>query len=370
MGEAAAVEATVATDDFNEDPYNVKGSQTSEAVTSEMTDAGQGEEAGGDAQGATKTGQEPKKPEDEGVTGEPPAAGEAAKKDGEQGDEGKTASPDGDGDKADYSKRVQKRLDHLTWQRAEAERRARAAETELQQLRDKLAKLEGSKTPDGDAGKTEPGVGKGAADEAPKREDFADMDDFIVAKAKYEVKQELRQELAAKEAESAEKERKALEARAQEEDQQIWEEVHAQEAERKGKYWERLQEGKVKYEDFDTVVFGPDSPFNNPDVNQALVDAIVDSDVPADLAYHFNAHPEDVARMAIMNPVQIGKEVALLETRFKKTAEPAHEEQQRQPKKQSGAPDPITPVKPSASHKKKPDDMTMDEYREWRESEG
>jgi len=369
MGETA-VEATVATDDFNEDPYNVKGSQTSEAVTSEMTDAGLGEETGGDAQGATKTGQASKKPEDEGATGDPPADGEAAKKDEEKGEEGKTASPDGDGDKVEYSKRVQKRLDHLTWQRAEAERRAQAAETELQQLRDRLAKLEGSKPPDGDAGKAENDGGKDAADEPPKREDFADMDDFIVAKAKYEAKKELRQELAAKEAERAEEERKATEARAKEEDQKIWDEVHAQEAERKGKYWERLQEGKVKYEDFDTVVFGPASPFNSPDVNQALVDAIVDSDVPADLAYHFNAHPEDVARLAAMNPVQIGKEVALLETRFKKTADPAHGEQQQQPKKQSGAPDPITPVKPSANHKKKPDEMTMDEYREWRESEG
>jgi len=353
MGQETAI---VATDDLNEDPFNAKGSQTSESVVSETSDpAGSGDE-GGEKKGSAPNkepakAKEPKTPK----PGESPAV-EAAKN-----DDGDQASP-GNDDKKRTPKAdpVQQRIDELTYHRREAERRESAAVAEAKGLRERLAALEKPKGESPAAGKAE---GQTTTEEPPKPEDFQDMDDYLVAKATYAAKKELRQELAEKEAEQA---RKAQES----EDARRKEETVKQDQDRNAKYWERLNTDKTKYSDFDEVVFGPDSPFNGPDVNKNLVDAIIDSEVPADLAYHFNSNPEEVARLSSLNPVQLGREIALIEARFIKPAGSTQEKQAAAPKRQSSAPEPLNPVKPSGGVKKRPEEMNTEEYREWRRNGG
>ncbi len=351
----------VATDDFNEDPHNVRGSQTSESLVSEIVfeeDKGGGQRDGDAQDGKTQTAQEPKTPGE----GESPATSTAAKKEGEGGDQ---AGPGKDDKRQHKPDPVQRRIDEMTYHRREAERQRDAAIEEARALRERLAKLEGGQggeKPPGGPGTSADGQGATAAEQPPKPEDFEDLDEFLIAKAKYEAKVEIRKELAEKEAEQARKEAEARQAREREE-------AEIFEAERSVRYWDKLTQDKAKYPDFDEVVFGPASPFNDPRVNRDLVSAIIESDVPADLAYHFNKNPQEVARLSSMSPVQIGREIAVLEAQFMPAGSTAGQGEGQQPnKRQSRAPDPVNPVRPSAAHAKNVNELANDPvaYREWR----
>lgn len=366
------VEAIVATDDSNEDPNNIKGTETSESLTAE--NIGGGDDQGGGKEKQT-TDQESETPE-----GESPAAGkdeeqqaadgkDSSVKDDDSGDE--TASPQkSDETNEEYSQRVKKRIGKLTAEKRAAERKAAAIEVENQELRERLNHSgetedgDGEKQPEGKNQDNKETAGKQQEQQPPKPEDFTDLDDYLVAKAKFEALQEFREEQSQKD------EARRKEERDKKESQDI---EHAKEEQQKRleKYRQKMDEGATKYDDFEEVVFGPESPFNDPRINPDLVVSIKESDNPADLAYYFNKHPDEVQRVASLgNPVVIALEVGKLAAQFSNKPDTTAETVTAKPRT-SKAPDPITPVNAgSAGGKKDPENMSQDEYNKWAEAQG
>jgi hypothetical protein len=121
----------------------------------------------------------------------------------------------------------------------------------------------------------------------------------------------------------------------------------------------QIDAGKEKYEDFQEKVLDNSALAFTP----AVVEALTESDNGADLMYELAKDPDELARISRLSPVSMGSELAKIEGRIAGGAETKPE-----PKKVSSAPAPITPVNTGSGDvsRKEPEDMTMDEYINWR----
>lgn len=192
------------------------------------------------------------------------------------------------------AKGVQKRLDELTRLRHDAER-------DRDYWRE-MALRSG-------AAKTEPEP----VQVEPTEDQFENYDDYLVAKAKHQALAELRSE------------------------------------QRQESF---ISAAKSKFTDFVAVVMRPDLP-----VTQAMSEAIRESEIGADIAYHLGKNPDEAARISRLSParqaVEIGKLEVVLSAPLAKPKDPP--------------PPPIKPVSgTSAGGSKDPSKMTMAEYVEWR----
>ncbi len=169
------------------------------------------------------------------------------------------------------AKGVQKRLDELTRQRHEAERRAAALEAQLTEVISRLPR------PDAPA----------PAPEKPLTLEAYDYDEAALFTA---MTQRAVQE-AHKAAETAleRREREAIERAA------------AQSVE------QRFDEARAKYADFDEVVFNPSVPIT-PDMAQ-VIKSLPDG---ADVAYQLGRNPSEAARIASLPPVLQAVEIGRL----------------------------------------------------------
>lgn len=125
--------------------------------------------------------------------------------------------------------------------------------------------------------------------------------------------------------------------------------------ERVKEFAESMPEARARYADFDQVI----AVAQRADVvSPALSMMILESDAPHDVAYHLGRNPELARTLSAMHPVAAARELGKIEARL--TAP--------RPKTTTSAPDPISPVRGTASGTKNPDKMSPAEWRAAREA--
>lgn len=118
---------------------------------------------------------------------------------------------------------------------------------------------------------------------------------------------------------------------------------------------ERIDAAKTKYEDFEEVALDPDLT-----VSPAMFEAMMDSDLGADVLYFLGNHPEEASRISKLSPASAAREIGKIEVKLeaKPKAEP----------KVSKAPPPVKPLAGKAAPSFDPDRSSLSEYRRARES--
>ncbi len=243
-------------------------------------------------------------------------------------------------------KGVQKRLDELTRQREDAERRADAERQEKLRL---LAMLEGRQEQPKPAETPAPVVEE-AAPVRPNRADYVDdvtyfdaVDTYTEAKAEFVAKREIR--------------------RQQEEFHRSQQEQAIAEGQRLAReaYLGRVAKTQEQYADFKEVAESPDVNVSIP-----MAHAIVHHEQGPAIQYYLGKNPAEAARIAKLDVpsqlVELGVIVA------SKLGTPAVATPAPTPKPAvSAAPKPINPTKPAETVVvKDPSLMTMEEYAAWR----
>jgi hypothetical protein len=248
---------------------------------------------------------------------------------------------------------MQKRFNELTKARREAEAQAGAersarekAEAELRALREQAER-----------DKPRPA--------APKREDFDDHDAYVEALADFKVEQKLAERDAKASKETAERRERE---RAEREQQEVARNAEQAAKEIGDRFVAQQEEVRKKYADFDTVV-NTDAVLLKP----SLASAMLQSEIGAELQYHFAQHPEVVDKLNGLDQASMLKELGKIELSL--TAKPAGDGAGDQPRGPDGkfvqanevssAVKPIEPVRASdeGSNNKDPERMSVDEHR-------
>lgn len=234
---------------------------------------------------------------------------------------------------------VQKKIDELTRNWREAERREEAQRQETLRV---LALLEkGTKTEEKPAAtETDP------EPQRPDRGAFADITAYEEALANYADSK------AAWSAKHAVKEALAEEAQKTEQRQIAEGQRLAREA-----YAQRIEKATEKYSDYKQVAESPDVMVSMP-----MAHAILHSEHGPELQYHLGKNPEEAKRISLLSPPLQLMEMGLLVARL--TAPAAKEAPAPQQKPQiSAAPKPLKPLESKSEPvSKNPQDMSMDEY--------
>jgi hypothetical protein len=224
---------------------------------------------------------------------------------------------------------VAKRINELTAQRHEAERRAEAAEKREQQVRDMLDRQLQPKKP-------EPAPEPQKATTEPKLDQFATYEEYVAAVADYRVEQRFQR---------LEQERQA-------------EEAVKQKAEVQTGFQQKASEFKAQTPDFEEVAYNPSLP-----ITDVMADALNYAEKGPQLLYHLGKHPEEaqrIAELSVRSPVAAAIELGKLEERLSLP----------QPRTTTQAPPPIRPLSGgSGSAIVDPDKMTTNEWRQWREEQ-
>jgi len=187
-------------------------------------------------------------------------------------------------------KTAQERIDEVTAARRAAERRAEEAERREQALLDRLSNKTPAPAPQG---------GPSQDDEEPKPDkyEFGDLDaNFIRDHATYHARKAFREEQA--KATEANERRAAL-----------------------AKFDARADEIASKHDDFFDVVgadFSKAVKLGTPQMNQA----IVESEIGPDLAYHLAKNPAEARRIAALSPISQVREIGRLEARLSEPSAP------------------------------------------------
>jgi len=141
----------------------------------------------------------------------------------------------------------------------------------------------------------------------------------------------------------------------------------------------KLAEGRKKYKDFDEVVGRELELGQNKD---AMMDAIYDSEMAADLAYHIASNPEEAKRISnLTSPYAVAREIGKIEAKLSSSesksetsetgkssvsgeeeSEPETENSTETEKESSSAPEPIETLGGSETVKKSLNDMSVEEY--------
>jgi hypothetical protein len=200
--------------------------------------------------------------------------------------------------------KLEKRFSEITKQREEARKEAQAEREQRLALEQRLAALEQQAQPQQVA----------QVDQEPQPSQFADAFEYAKALAEFSTEKAL-----------AERDRQMALAREQEAQQKIIE-----------SWAQKVQAAKAELPDFDELVASSDVV-----VNDAVRDAILESDVGPRILYHL-AENDDLARkIASLSPFAALREIGKLEARFE--AKP--ETKQTAPVVRSKAPAPIQPIR-------------------------
>jgi hypothetical protein len=197
-------------------------------------------------------------------------------------------------EKPSLPKGVQRRIDKITRQKYEAERRAEALEAQLQQ-------------------RPAPQAQPQANAEKPTLEQF-DYDDAAYIEALTDWK--LEQKLTAERKQNAEAQRRSQQ-------EQVYQDFES-------KRQATLTQGVTKYEDFEEVVI------DNPEVviTPQMADIITDSEIGHEIAYYLGSNTAESESISKLSPLKQAAAIAKLENKL--ASKPA--------KKISSAPEPIKPV--------------------------
>lgn len=240
-------------------------------------------------------------------------------------DEADESEESGETEKPEKKSGYQKRINKLTKQKSTLKK-------EVEFLKGMLSSKE--------ALEQKPVETKTTNSKEPKPEDFETHEAFVKALAKFEVMQEL----SVSEAKKREADLKA------EQERQI--KAHQQ----------RVQEFAKSHGDFDEVI----SEVDDIPMSLAVQQTILDSDNGPKLMYELAKNKEDYKRICSLQPLQAARELGKIEARVSaETSSPQKEV------KTPRAPKPLKPVtSASAVSTKAPDEMSLSEYRKWRETGG
>jgi hypothetical protein len=171
------------------------------------------------------------------------------------------------------------------------------------------------------------------AEEAPSIENYANLEEFISAKAAYEARRIVEGTL-------SEREQAIAESRRQQEHQEVTK-----------KAAERLEIARNKYDDFDDA-FGSAAP-----LSEYMSEFILRTEEGMDIAYYLAKNPSESDRIARMDNFNAGLALADLRSKIKP------------PVKKSSAPPPINPVKGASKAEKDPSEMSDEEFAQWRKKQ-
>lgn len=213
---------------------------------------------------------------------------------------------------------IEKRISELTAKRREAEQRAADAER-------RLAEVTAGKSSEAD-------------DKAPILDSFDSYDAYVDARAEWVARQTFK----AQQREAAEASSKSA--------------AEQRQAVLRDEFAVKVADARERMPDFDAVAFNPNIP-----VTPAMQDAILESDMSADVAYFLGRNPDVAARLTSLSPMAVAREIGRIEAVI--LSQPVNV-------KATSAPDPIKPVgqKP-APVQKSPDEMTEEEYWAWRRTQ-
>lgn len=209
-----------------------------------------------------------------------------------------------------------------------------AAEKRIKQLHaqreaERLARIEAEKQAAYYRGLAESGKAPAAQvtrdpNAPPRQEDYTSYDDFVVARAVYEITQKTARENAAQ-----------------------------RELEAESRMQSDIERARAKYEDFDAkAIYNPTLQITRP-----MYDAIRESTAPAEIGYYLGNNPAEAARIAALTPLAAAREIGRIDAKLNDT-KPAGEV-----KRISQAPEPIKSLTGSGSFVAKSyDEMSMGEY--------
>ena len=197
--------------------------------------------------------------------------------------------------------KLEKRFSEITKQREEARQEAQRERQARVDLEQRLAALEQQRQPQQQS----------YIDQEPQPSQFADAFEYAKALAEFSTEKAL-----------AERDRQVAQAREQEAQQKIIQ-----------SWAQKVQDAKAELPDFDDLVAASDVVVNN-----AVRDAILESDVGPKILYHLAENNDLAKKIAGLNPNAALREIGRLEARFEKT-------EQTSPVVRSKAPAPIQPIR-------------------------
>jgi hypothetical protein len=200
--------------------------------------------------------------------------------------------------------KLEKRFSEITKQREEARQEAQRERQARVDLEQRLAALEQNRQPQQQS----------YIDQEPQPSQFADAFEYAKALAEFSTEKAL-----------AERDRQVAQAREQEAQQKIIQ-----------SWAQKVQDAKAELPDFDDLVASSDVVVNN-----AVRDAILESDVGPRILYHLAENNDLAKKIASLSPNAALREIGKLEAKFE--AKP--ETKQTAPVVRSKAPAPIQPIR-------------------------
>jgi hypothetical protein len=201
--------------------------------------------------------------------------------------------------------KLEKRFSEITKQREEARKEAQSERQARVELEQRLAALEQQRQPQQQAVNV---------DQEPQPSQFSDAFEYAKALAEYSTEKAL-----------AERDRQVAMAREQEAQQKIIQ-----------SWAQKVQEAKAELPDFDDLVAASDVVVNN-----AVRDAILESDVGPKILYHLAENNDLAKKIASLSPNAALREIGRLEARF----DVKTDAKQTNPLVRSKAPAPIQPIR-------------------------
>jgi len=199
--------------------------------------------------------------------------------------------------------KLEKRFSEITKQREEARQEAQRERQARVDLEQRLAAMEQQRQPQAIN-----------VDQEPQPSQFSDAFEYAKALAEFSTERAL-----------AERDRQVAQAREQEAQQKIIQ-----------SWAQKVQDAKAELPDFDDLVASSDVVVNN-----AVRDAILESDVGPKILYHLAENNDLAKKIASLSPNAALREIGRLEARFE--AKP--ETKQTAPVVRSKAPAPIQPIR-------------------------
>jgi hypothetical protein len=200
--------------------------------------------------------------------------------------------------------KLEKRFSEITKQREEARQDAQRERQARVDLEQRLAALEQQRQPQQQS----------YIDQEPQPSQFADAFEYAKALAEFSTEKAL-----------AERDRQVAQAKEQEAQQKIIQ-----------SWAQKVQDAKAELPDFDDLVASSDVVVNN-----AVRDAILESDVGPRILYHLAENNDLAKKIASLSPNAALREIGRLEAKFE--AKP--EAKQTAPVVRSKAPAPIQPIR-------------------------
>lgn len=118
-------------------------------------------------------------------------------------------------------------------------------------------------------------------------------------------------------------------------------------------------EGAEKFRDYDAVVNRLPQD-GGPSITVVMAEALLESDMGADIAYYLGKHVKESEKISALSPVAQAKAIWKLESKVARSTMPA----------QSQAPAPVKPVRGGSSAPNKPvSEMSMSEYAAYRQKQ-